>query len=339
MPDRISMQHVADAAGVSKNTVSLALRGSRLVADATRERVLRTVEELGYRLNPGMSKLMSEVSLHPKHRRYASIAFFNHFSHPFESDRHLPLRGFYRGALRQARALGYEVKEYPRPQSPGAKRQRDRAVWTAGVDGLAVFPFEEGHGDDDLSALAIPKVTLGFTWMREEGSRVACDYFGNMITLYRKLTSLGCRRIGVLVGDDMNQRTALRLTGGYFAAAGEAGHRALPGVSSAMNLREIDQFAQRKKCDGLLVSESFSYDAWKAPDWEKLGSGLRIASYCLSPVQRAQGLAGVDENYESVGEVAITLLAAQIQSPLPGDTTPLSVRVPGLFYEGESLFL
>ena len=47
-----TMADVAKAAGVSKNTVSLTLRGSPRVAQATRQRIVRTAETMGYRLNP-----------------------------------------------------------------------------------------------------------------------------------------------------------------------------------------------------------------------------------------------------------------------------------------------
>jgi LacI family transcriptional regulator len=331
------MQEVAAAAKVSKNTVSLALRGSHLVAPATRDRVLDAVEEVGYKLNPALSKLMSEISLHPRQRRYASIAFFNYFSHPLNSDMHKPLQGFYQGALRQALAMGYEVQEYARPNSVVEKRRRDREIWAVGSDGILVFPFEEGYGDDDLSELALPKVTLGYTWAREDVSRVACDYFGNIVTLYHKLVGLGCRKIGLLVGEDMNQRTALRLTGGYFAAAAEASHRAPPGLTSSSDPAMIRGYIEKKKCDALLVSGSFHPQSLFLSHFKDLQKNLQVASYCLTKEQRNQGLAGIDENYEAAGEIAITLLAAHIQTPMVGSSRALSVRVPGTFFPGSSL--
>lgn len=48
---RISINTIAEQAGVSRNTVSLALRGDARVADETRDRVLRAAEKLNYRPN------------------------------------------------------------------------------------------------------------------------------------------------------------------------------------------------------------------------------------------------------------------------------------------------
>lgn len=50
-PDRPTMEKVAELAGVSKITVSRALRGSDLVRAEVRERVVRIAEEIGYRIN------------------------------------------------------------------------------------------------------------------------------------------------------------------------------------------------------------------------------------------------------------------------------------------------
>lgn len=49
--DRPTMERVADLAGVSKITVSRALRGSELVRPEVRERILRIAGEIGYRMN------------------------------------------------------------------------------------------------------------------------------------------------------------------------------------------------------------------------------------------------------------------------------------------------
>lgn len=55
-----TLEDVARLAGVSRNTVSLALRASPLVRDETRERVLRIVQETGYRPNRAARSLASQ---------------------------------------------------------------------------------------------------------------------------------------------------------------------------------------------------------------------------------------------------------------------------------------
>jgi len=45
---RVSMQDVAKACGVSKNTVSQALRNSSQISEATRQRIAEAAARMGY---------------------------------------------------------------------------------------------------------------------------------------------------------------------------------------------------------------------------------------------------------------------------------------------------
>jgi LacI family transcriptional regulator len=58
----VTMKDVADAVGVSKMTVSRALKGNQHgVAEPTRKRIEEAAERLGYRRNPMVQSLMSQV--------------------------------------------------------------------------------------------------------------------------------------------------------------------------------------------------------------------------------------------------------------------------------------
>lgn len=49
MADRITIQDIADELGVSRNTVSKAINNTGVLADATREKVLKKAIEMGYK--------------------------------------------------------------------------------------------------------------------------------------------------------------------------------------------------------------------------------------------------------------------------------------------------
>ena len=61
-PKAVTLNDVADASGVSHQTVSRVINNSPQVADATRERVLAVVAELGYRPNPAARQLVTGTS-------------------------------------------------------------------------------------------------------------------------------------------------------------------------------------------------------------------------------------------------------------------------------------
>lgn len=336
---RLSMQQVAEAAGVSKNTVSLALRGSPLVKSATREKIVQTARSLGYTLNPAMSQLMSEISLQPEKRRYLTLAFLNHFRHSLDEETHPPLRAFFQGAHDQALRMGYRFQEFQRPATDEDRQRRDRRIWSMGFDGAVIFPFEEGHGSVDFSTLQIPKVTIGFTWSGTGVSRVACDYFGNVVTLYGTAREKGYRRIGLLITQDMNQRTSLRVSGGFLAAQREAtGGDALPIiVHDRQSPADLLADATKLGCDCLLVGAAFCPPLPQKLPRSKSHPRIALASYSLSPDQISLGIAGMDECCEKVGRTAIHILASTIQQVQMHGLAELSVRVPGEFREGPSL--
>ena len=49
MADRVTIQDIADELGVSRNTVSKAINNTGILADATREKVLKKAIEMGYK--------------------------------------------------------------------------------------------------------------------------------------------------------------------------------------------------------------------------------------------------------------------------------------------------
>ena len=49
MKKKVTIQDIADALGISRNTVSKAINNTEGLADATRERILQKAMEMGYK--------------------------------------------------------------------------------------------------------------------------------------------------------------------------------------------------------------------------------------------------------------------------------------------------
>lgn len=49
MANRVTIQDIADALGISRNTVSKAINNTGILADATREKILKKAVEMGYK--------------------------------------------------------------------------------------------------------------------------------------------------------------------------------------------------------------------------------------------------------------------------------------------------
>ena len=62
MKKKVTIQDIADALGISRNTVSKAINNSGGLADATREKILQKAIEMGYKQFSYVSTLTNIVS-------------------------------------------------------------------------------------------------------------------------------------------------------------------------------------------------------------------------------------------------------------------------------------
>ena len=109
------METVARKLGVSRNTVSLALRNHPSIPDSTRNRVFKTATELGYRRNPAHGELMSQMRRKGHGSTLATLALFNANTDPHAFREHPTIPAYVRGCGR--RASHFDLKEAER--NPG----------------------------------------------------------------------------------------------------------------------------------------------------------------------------------------------------------------------------
>ncbi len=196
---RVTIKHVATAAGVSPTTVSHTLTGKRRVDPATRERVLAAADRLGYRANRTAQALRAGGT--------STIAFMlpeqaaGSVDDAVELREMLDLEYYMRIASAAATTAfenGHGLLLTPRVE--------DRAQLDAlGFDGAIVCdPVRDDRRLRQLEAAGIPAVTIE----RELGQPehrwyVAGDNRQNMRRLLDHLEAAGARRIALLstVGD------------------------------------------------------------------------------------------------------------------------------------------
>ena len=187
MPKRVTMSDVAREANVSLMTVSRVVNNKSDVSPATRRRVLKIVEELGYRPS-GIARGLAT-------RRTGTLGLVvPDVANPFFAD-------VARGAEHVAYANGYNVFLCNTDENP----QREEAVLQSleekRVDGLVLCSSR--LGDDQLRALLLwhPAVVLVNRRLEGEGigSVVVNDEAGGQAAT-RHLLQAGHQAIGFLAG-------------------------------------------------------------------------------------------------------------------------------------------
>ncbi|PZU83703.1 MAG: LacI family transcriptional regulator [Chelatococcus sp.] len=187
---RVTLQVIAEHLSVSTATVSLALRGSPLVAEATRERVQQIAREMGYSYNRSAASLRTDrtniigVGFHDITNPYFAELLAAIEETTTRGGRSILLGTYAEDRQRQARVLN-TLKEY-RP------------------DGMILCPAGGSTADDldHLVASGVPIVQLS-----REIPETGLDFVGSddrhgTIQAMEHLIGLGHRRIAFLCANE-----------------------------------------------------------------------------------------------------------------------------------------
>lgn len=130
----VTLQDIAREAGVSAMTVSRVLRNQDAVRESTRERVQVAVKRLGYRPNPLVSALMTQVRRGQREDRGLQLALVHCL--PAEMELAANMETFREVAREQAASLGYGLTEfYLRDVGMNMRRQLE-IVRARGIRGV-----------------------------------------------------------------------------------------------------------------------------------------------------------------------------------------------------------
>jgi LacI family transcriptional regulator len=107
---KTTLAQIAEQAGTSTNTVSLALRDSARISRATREHIKAVAEKLGYKKNPFLSEMMRKVR--SGQELHENIGLFNLHPDSRSITTDLSIRPLAEGVRRRAREMGLVVNDF-----------------------------------------------------------------------------------------------------------------------------------------------------------------------------------------------------------------------------------
>ena len=228
---RLGMRAVAQAAGVSLMTVSLALRNSPRVLLETRMRVQQVAAELGYRPDPEISRLMQR--LRPTRAGSGAVlAMIDLHAEKINLQAYdLRVRDGIEGRARQ---LGYSVSLFALRDYGGRLPRLLGVVRCRGISGILLLPatptvaLDPTATWDGLSVVAVTTSVIS-----PQFHQVVPHHVLNIRLLIEHLTGRGFKRLGLIMSESLHQRTYEI----YAMVMTVAGHRSgiliIPDLASA----------------------------------------------------------------------------------------------------------
>lgn len=335
------MRDLAESLGISVSTVSLALRNDPRIAVKTRHRVQQAARKVGYRLNPTLTHLMSNVRQAKRAHYRETLAFLNpevsprHFSEVgVEYQRHI-----WKGAFDRAESLGYALANFWLAE-PGMSGRRMSAILKArGIRGLLVPPLPRECGHLSIKWEEFSAVALTYTMARPQLHRVVPDHHNAMQLMTRTLARRGYRRPGLLLLRGYDQRADHRCSAAFYFHQQSLPVRDRIPVkfcSRKDHQAESTRWLKRYRPDVVITMGVLRHlrhlDVGDPEYSENLGIIL------LGYAETDAGFTAIHENPGQIGAIGIDQLVGALNRNERGvPTCPQTLLVPGSWMEGTTL--
>lgn len=332
-----TLRSLARALGLSRTTVSDALRGSPRVDPNTADRVKKAAREAGYQRNPLAGALMSEL------RRSRGSAFrgviaaidFNEPDRPASAVRYH--RELVAGAEARAGELGFKVERFVVGNGGVSVQRLDSILQSRGIHGVVLLPAWNEPDLTNLDWNTFAGIYTDYIIEHPALHSVCPDHYRSMLAAMQRLASLGYRQPGVFLQKHQDERLQFRW-GAAFRTFQEHHPEVKPVPALVVDTFDRDEFVRwfrRHKPDVVLAHNC------DAIEWME-ACGARVPDthgfVCLNVWMKTRPCAGLDLQPRTLGGRAIELLIAQLQRNETGiPEWPLTTTIPARWVDGPTI--
>ncbi len=334
----VTLQDIARRAGVSKMTVSLALRGHPHAAAATRDRLRHLAQDMGYRPNPLIAANMAQLRAGRRTVFAGTLAFAGVGESPAcHAPPNTQGTRIFLGAQRRAEALGYRLEWFPLDDATLDGLRLSAILRARGIPGvvLGANSMLEARSHLDWSHFAL--AAIGRTEVGQELHRTVGDYYRAVREACQRCRARGYRRIGLAVTKEHDLAHQNLHRSAFLGSQSEWPRRdhVPPLVAERWEPASFLSWVRRQRPEVVIAS----YD--DPVRWIR-DAGLRIPEDIglIRPHvnDRALGISGFLFDDTELGSAAIDLVVEQLNHNERGlPDTVKRVVLPGRWFEGKSL--
>ena len=338
---RPNMQQIADAVGLSKSAVSLALRNDPRLPLATRQRIQSTADKMGYRRNPVVDSLMTQLRAGRQPRFLANLGLVN--CSPFKDlNENHTFRRLREGVITRAETLGYGVEEFWLQQPDMRPERLQQIIEARGIRGLlliaSVIP-EAVDFDYDKIWQDFACAVVGVTPLNNKLNCSTNDQFLTARNATKKVFEFGYKRPMLVVPERDDNLLENRFSAGYQSVF--QGLKSMDQSPLVTLLKEdINQALiaiSNERPDVIITNISELYDALKN---EGFDIPERLAFVHLDWYDSLTQIAGMRQNNRIVGRAGVDLVVGQLQKNETGyQDYPKVIQIESVWVDGPSVAL
>ncbi|QXD25480.1 LacI family transcriptional regulator [Opitutia bacterium ISCC 51] len=335
-PKRPSCKTIAEEAGVSRMTVSMALRDHPRVAEETRKRIKEIALRQGYTPDPNLTELMRYLRKRDISKEEPVIALLNGKPYPvkeFGAEAKL----IREGAIKHAEELGFKTEDFWLHEPNMREERMVQILETRGIRGVVVLPVEElkdvfSFPHDDFEGVATCSVAakLGF-------NQVHPHFYQAMHVGIANLEEKGFNRIGFCETTAQDERSNhlyhCYLT--WYQQGIEETDRIPPLLQESIDKDDLLSWVKENKPE-VVYSSNMDHYRWLKEAGMKIPEDIAFAA--LGPAEEiTDDIAHVHIGYRKIGATAIDILKTKLAHESLGPTeNPAVTLIRGEWKDGAS---
>jgi LacI family transcriptional regulator/LacI family repressor for deo operon, udp, cdd, tsx, nupC, and nupG len=336
-PPRITHRHIAKVVGVHRATVSLALKNHPSIGPETRERIKAVAEELGYRPDPMLSALAAYRHLSTEPVFKGVIAWLAQSTHAYRWNEIPIFQSYYDGARNAAQRYGYQMEVFELSDLKMTTKRLASVLRARSINGLLLAPQPQAGVELDFPWEHFSAVTFGYTLLRPQLHLVSSTQQRAIVATLRELRNRGYRRIGFAYEPTHDERVDHNYIAGYLLDWHMAHSEILmaPATDYADPRGKFHSWIRQHKIEAI-VTGNYNIVAPLAEAGISVPQDLGVA--CPSLPRGDLGVAGILEDAETIGKIAVEFLIASMQRGERGiPAAAQRILLEGHWVEGQTL--
>lgn len=340
---KVTMQDIARRAGVSKNTVSLALRNDPQIPPATQAKIKTLAAKMGYTKNPTVAHLMAELRAGSPSGYKATLALLNANEDRAAFTAHRTIPTYVEGCRRRAEQSGYRLDEFwlHDPSLDGGKL--NKILRARNIRGVVVVGLM--HPDRLPERFlptweAFPCVVTGVRTRNPALSFACVDHHITAMRAVENALRLGYRQPGLVLDGVIDRLVEGRFSAGFHAAQAQlpAARRVKPFLF-ATEARETPGLFKKwfeKEQPDVLVTLYHVVHRWIRDLGLDAPRDVGLIQLEWRP-DHAQW-AGMNQHNDVVGEAAIEMVIGMIHNNEHGiPAFPRATLIGSTWVDGETV--